>query len=72
MEQVELAKAGEEHAARLVDAARRHRSPHPPGEASATASGQAGSCPVCGQRATVTDWPPRLDWLGTKGCSCAG
>jgi hypothetical protein len=33
---------------------------------------EANWCPLCRQRATVTDWRPRADWLAIEGCSCGG
>jgi hypothetical protein len=31
-----------------------------------------GTCPVCGERAMLTDWRPRLNWVVIENCPCQG
>ena len=31
-----------------------------------------GSCPLCREPATLTDWRPGLSWIGVEGCRCRG
>ena len=31
-----------------------------------------GFCPLCREPATLTDWRPRLIWIGVEGCRCRG
>jgi hypothetical protein len=67
IEEVDRAKAAEERAARLVVEASRLRAKRPADDHGLTS--EAGSCPVCGHRATVTDWHPGLDWVVVEGCT---
>jgi hypothetical protein len=69
-EQVDRARVAKTRAVRLVEDAERRRgeraldSRHGPT--------RKGTCPVCGQSATVTDWRPSIDWVAVEGCSCRG
>ena len=58
------AKTTQERSSRLVAETMRR--------AAARASGSsAGECPVCGDRAVLTDWRPRLHWIAVEDCRCS-
>jgi hypothetical protein len=70
IEEVDRATVAEERAARLIEETTRRRATRPAADPRLRA--EAGPCPVCGHRATVTDWHPGLDWVVVEGCSCGG
>jgi hypothetical protein len=71
LEEVDRARATQARTANLLeDTARRRlrKSPRAPTRGAA----QQGTCPVCRQRATLTDWRPSVDWMAIEGCACNG
>src|SRR5262245_1805426 len=33
---------------------------------------RGAACPVCGERATLTDWRSQFEWIAVEGCPCRG
>lgn len=63
MQNLERAERLRSEAAVTVDDVVRRRASHAPRG--------VGTCPLCGNVATITDWrPTHLDWVVVEGCPC--